>query len=65
MLKVSSLSLTLFILQDIFLICSSIYTNCTLLLYLKILKLSLTKALAILLCFGIALAVLNSLFTQL
>jgi len=63
MLKVSLLLLMLFMLQDTFSICPPIHTNCTPLLYLKILELSLIKALAILSYFGIALAVLNGLFT--
>jgi len=52
-----------YILQDIFLICSIIYTNYTQLLYLLILDPTLTKVPAISLPSGIVLVVLNDLFT--
>jgi len=58
MLKILSSLLILFILQDKSLIHLFIYINCTSLLYLKILELSLTRALAT--HFGIALVVLTS-----
>ena len=59
-LNKSSLSQIPFQLQDIFLICLLILINCTLLLYLKILELSLTRTLIILFNFEIALAAINS-----
>jgi len=47
------------------LICLSTHINCTLLLYLRILELSLTRALITLLHFGIVLVILNSILTWL
>lgn len=52
-------------LQDIYLICLLIYFNYITLLYLRILELSLKKALTTLSSFGIAPTVLNSVLTQL
>ena len=61
--RMLSSSLILFILQGESLIYFSIYTNYTPSLYLRILELSLTKALTTLLHFGIVLVVLTGVLT--
>ena len=59
MLNISSSLQILFQLQDIFLICLSIHSNCILLQFLRILEHSSTRTLTTLLIFGTVLAVTN------
>ena len=65
MLGISLSSLMLFTLQGKSLIHLFTYINYTLSLYLRILELSLTRALSILLNFGIALLILTDILTWL
>ena len=64
MLNTSLLLQTLFQLQDIFLICPFIHSNCIPLQFLKILEHSSTRTLTTLLLFGTVLAVTNGLLIQ-